>query len=54
MSENKSTFSISKLVKKQKTKDVSNAKPVNLEALVNSGRVRIEGEELKEVSKKKQ
>lgn len=55
MSKNKSTFSISKLVREQKSKDLSNAKPMNLEALVNSGRVRVGNQELKKVlpSKKK-
>lgn len=53
MGKNKSSFSISKLVKQQKQKDLSKTKPVNLEALVNSGRVRIENQELKNIPKKK-
>lgn len=53
MSKNKSNFSISKLINKQKSKDQSNSKPVNLEALVNSGRIRLEGDALKDVSKKR-
>jgi len=41
-----------KIIQKQKAKDHQNAKPVNLEALVNSGRVRIEKEQLKEIEDK--
>ena len=53
MSKNKSAFNISKLVQQQKSKDLSDSKPVNLEALINSGRVRIEDKELKNISNQK-
>jgi len=38
-----------KILEKQKEKSHKDAKPVNLEALVNSGRVRISKDELKKV-----
>jgi hypothetical protein len=41
-----------KIIQKQKLKDHKNAKPINLEALVNSGRVRVENEELKKIQDK--
>lgn len=38
-----------KILEKQKELDHKNAKPVNLEALVNSGRVRISNDKLKNI-----
>jgi len=49
MKKNKSVFKIGDFVKKQKKKGIALAKPINLEALVNSGRVRIKNDILKEV-----
>jgi hypothetical protein len=49
MEKNKSVFKIGDFVKKQKKKGIAPAKPINLEALVNSGRVRIQNDILKEI-----
>ena len=40
---------LKKIIQKQKLKNHKDAKPINLEALVNSGRVRIENKVLKKI-----
>ncbi len=52
MEENKPKFKIGDFVKKQKAKGVKGAKPINLEALVNSGRVRVVDKNLKTIEDK--
>ncbi|MFC2109982.1 hypothetical protein ACFLRU_06635 [Bacteroidota bacterium] len=42
-------FNISKLIQKQKNKEKTTNRPINLEALVNSGKIRVEKGELKVV-----
>lgn len=43
---------LKKIIEQQKTKDHKDAKPINLEALVNSGRVRQTKNDLVEMKKK--
>jgi hypothetical protein len=40
---------LKKIIQKQKLKNHKDAMPINLEALVNSGRVRIENKVLKKI-----
>ncbi|WP_166461155.1 hypothetical protein [Flavicella sediminum] len=42
-------FNISSLIQKQKLKETIVSKPINLEALVNSGKIRVEKGELKNI-----
>ena len=54
MDKNKKPFSISNFVQKQKTEKNTQANPINLEALVNSGRVRIKDASLQKIEDKSQ
>ncbi len=52
MSLKNTKFSVGAIVAKKRKDEKTVANPINLEALVNSGRVRVEGTELKKVSDK--
>ncbi len=52
MNEKKSSSKIANLIANQKLKDQSKAAPVNLEAMINSGRVRIVDSSLKKIEDK--
>lgn len=52
MTAKKNKFSVRSVVSKRVKDKDTKAKPINLEALVNSGRVRMAGDELKRVADK--